>query len=295
MAVKWRSNAWFYVLAAPGLIYFLVFHYFPMWGVWIAFQDYSPFLGIFKSEWVGFEHFRNFLTHDDFPLLLKNTLLLSLYHLCFYFPFVLFVAIMLNELRWMIYKRFIQTILYLPHFISWVIIAGITLVFFGPSGVINHYVGGGEAIPFLISNEWFRSMMVLQHIWKDLGWGTIIFLAAIAGVNPELFEAATVDGAGRWRRIWHVTLPGIRSTIVILLLLRLGHSLESNFMQIFLMSNAMNLEVSDVFDLYVYRVGLLGGDYSFATAAGLFKSIVGLILVLLANKAAKAMGEEGVF
>ncbi|MBP1965522.1 ABC transporter permease [Paenibacillus aceris] len=292
-----KKYLWFYLLAAPGMLYFIVFKYFPMWGVLLAFQDYSPFLGFSKSPWVGLQQFREFFSNESFFLLLRNTLMLSLFNLIFYFPFVIFLAIMLSELRSAAFKKIIQTVVYLPHFLSWVVVVGITFIFFGPSGVINHYLAPmiGKELAFMTGTEWFRSLAVFQSIWKDAGWGTIIFLAAIAGVNPELYEAATMDGAGRWRRIWHITLPGIKSTIIILLVIRLGHLMDSNFMQVFLMTNPLNQEVSDVIDLYVYRVGLTESHFSYGVAAGLFNSIIGLVLVLLSNHLAKKAGEDGVF
>jgi putative aldouronate transport system permease protein len=287
----------FYLLAAPGLIYFILFHYVPMWGLILAFKDYSPFIGIWDSPWVGLDNFRQFFSTSDFFHLLNNTLLISFLNLAVYFPFTILLALMLNEVRLQLFKRLTQTIVYLPHFLSWVVIYGITISFFGPSGVINHYLEqwfNGNAL-FLVSNEWFRPLIVLQSIWKDAGWGTIIFLAALAGINPELYEAAKVDGANRLQNIWNITLPGIKSTIVILLLLRLGSSLDSNFMQIFLMTNSLNQEVSNVFDLFVYHIGLEQFNYSFAITVGMFKSVASLILVLAANYAAKLLGEEGIF
>ncbi|RTE11664.1 sugar ABC transporter permease [Paenibacillus whitsoniae] len=287
----------FYVLAAPGLLYFIIFHYAPMWGLVLAFKDYSPFRGVWDSPWVGLENFRTFFSTSDFYILLKNTLLISFLNLFIYFPFTILLSIMLHELRLQVFKRISQTIVYLPHFLSWVVIYGITISFFGPSGVINHYLEqwmNTNAL-FLVSNDWFRPLIVLQSIWKDAGWGTIIFLAALAGINPELYEAAKVDGANRFHNIRHITLPGIKSTIVILLLLKLGSSLDSNFMQIFLMTNSLNLEVSNVFDLFVYHIGLEQFNYSFAITVGMFKSVASLILVLGANYAAKLLGEDGIF
>ncbi|OAS18222.1 ABC transporter permease [Paenibacillus oryzisoli] len=287
----------FYVLAAPGLLYFIVFHYAPMWGLVLAFKDYSPFVGVWDSPWVGLTNFKDFFSTSDFYILLKNTLLLSFLNLFVYFPFTIMLSIMLHELRLHLFKRISQTIVYLPHFLSWVVIYGITISFFGPSGVINHYMEQwfSSNTLFLVSNEWFRPLIILQSIWKDAGWGTIIFLAALAGINPELYEAAKVDGANRFHNIVNITLPGIKSTIVILMLLKLGSSLDSNFMQIFLMTNSLNLDVSNVFDLFVYHIGLEQFNYSFAITVGLFKSIASLVLVLTANYAAKWLGEEGIF
>ncbi|MBP1964353.1 ABC transporter permease [Paenibacillus aceris] len=292
-----KKHLWLYMLAAPGVLYFIIFHYVPMWGVLLAFQEYSPYQGFFKSDWVGFEHFQRFFAEPTFFQLLKNTLLISFYNLFFFFPFTIILALLLNEVHSVIYKRFVQTVVYLPHFVSWVIIVGISFIFFGPTGVFNHYldIWFDKNLPFLMSNEWFRPLIVLQHIWKDAGWGTIILLAALAGINPELYEAVTVDGANRWHRIWYITLPGIRSTIVILLILRLGSVMDSNFQQVFLMWNNFNEDVSNVFDLYVYKVGLQRFEFSFSIAVGLFNSVVGLILMLLANYMAKLFKEEGIF
>lgn len=295
--LEFRKHLWFYMLAAPGIAYFLLFHYVPMWGVLLAFQDYSPYQGVLNSEWVGFAHFKQFFSEPTFFQLLRNTLLLSFYNLIFFFPFTIVLSLLLNEVRYSLYKRLVQTVVYLPHFVSWVIIVGITFIFFGPSGVINHYTAQwmDQNVPFLMSSEWFRPLIVMQQIWKDAGWGTIIFMAALAGINPEQYEAATVDGANRWHRIWHITLPGIRSTIIILLILRLGSILDSNFMQVFLMWNNFNDEVSNVFDLYVYKVGLQRFEFSFSIAVGLFNSVVGLILMLTANFVSKLFKEDGIF
>ncbi|NOU88689.1 ABC transporter permease subunit [Paenibacillus sp. LMG 31460] len=292
-----KKYMWFYLLAAPGMIYFIVFKYFPLWGILLAFQDYSPFLGFWKSPWIGFKHFQDFFTNEAFFLLLKNTLMLSLYNLTFYFPFVIFLAMMLSELSSVLMRKIVQTVIYLPHFLSWVVIVAITLIFFGPSGVINHYLAQtiGKEFAFMTSNEWFRPLAVFQGIWKEAGWGTVIFLAAIAGVNPDLYEAAKMDGAGRWRRIWHITLPGIRSTIIILLVLRVGSIMDANFMQVFLMSNGLNQDVSNVLDLYVYTVGLAKSQFSYGIAAGLFNSVIGLMMVVVSNYFAKKAGEDGVF
>ncbi|MDQ0226983.1 putative aldouronate transport system permease protein [Metabacillus niabensis] len=293
-----KRDRWLYLLLVPGLLYFLIFKYAPMWGVVIAFQDYSPFKGVFGSEWVGFENFKDFFQNPDFFRLLKNTFILAVLDLVFFFPAPIILALMLNELRINVYKRTVQTFIYVPHFMSWVIIASITYIFFTTSGgVVNEIVSffTGKEINFLSSPEWFRPLIMGQIIWKETGWGTVIFLAALATVDQEQYEAAIVDGAGRFRRLWHVTLPAVRSTIIVLLILRLGNFLDTGFQQIFLMSNSLNRSVADVFDTYVYFVGITQGAYSYSTAVGLFKSIVGIILVLGANKLAKKMGQDGIF
>lgn len=293
-----RRDKWLYILLTPGLLYFLVFKYVPMWGILLAFKDYQPFVGFWKSEWVGFEHFRVFFQNPDFFMLLKNTLVLSLYNLVFFFPAPIILALLLNEIRLSFYKRIVQTMVYVPHFISMVIVASITYVFLTTEGgAINNllYTATGQRIDFLSNPDWFRPLIILQTIWKECGWGTIIFLAALAGVDVEQYEAAVVDGASRWRQIWHITLPAIRSTIVILLILRMGTILDNGFEQIFLMMNALNREVAEVFDTYVYALGITQGAFSYSTAVGLFKSVIGVTLVLGTNWLAKKFGESGLY
>ncbi|GIP16363.1 protein LplB [Paenibacillus montaniterrae] len=289
---------WMYVLLAPGLLYFIIFKYVPMWGVLLAFKDYQPFLGFFQSEWVGLEHFRVFFTNPEFDMLLVNTLLLSLYNLIFFFPAPILLALLLNEIRIALFKRTIQTLVYVPHFISMVIVASLTYVLLTTeNGIVNEliYQQTGEKIDFLTSPDWFRPLIIIQTIWKECGWGTIIFLAALAGVDPEQYEAAIMDGANRWRQTWHITLPSIRSTIIILLILRMGDVLDNGFEQIYLLLNPLNRSVAEVFDTYVYMVGITQGAFSYSTAVGLFKSIVGLILVMGANWLAKRFGQSGLY
>lgn len=293
-----KRDKWMYILLLPGLLYFLIFKYVPMWGALIAFKNYQPFTGFWNSEWVGFEHFRNFFQNPDFYKLLRNTLLLSLYNLLFFFPAPIILALMLNEIRVAFYKRTIQTLIYVPHFISMVIVASITYVLLTTQGgVVNQFIEsrGGTPIDFLSNPDWFRPLIILQTIWKECGWGTIIFLAALAGVDVEQYEAAIVDGANRWRQMWHITLPSIRSTIIILLILRMGDVLENGFEQIYLMTNALNREVADVFDTYVYFMGITQGSFSYSTAVGLFKSLVGVVLVFGSNWLAKKFGQSGIY
>jgi len=293
-----RRDKWLYLLLAPGLLYFLVFKYAPMWGVLIAFQNYQPFLGFFHSEWVGFDNFVNFLQNPDFFRLLRNTLILAVYDLVFFFPAPILLALLLNELRLAFYKRLVQTMIYIPHFISMVIVVSITyMLLTTEGGVVNGMLQQytGHKIDFLSSEAWFRPLIIIQVIWKECGWGTIIFLAALSGVQQELYEAARVDGAGRMRQLWHITLPAIRSTIIILLILRMGNFLDRGFEQIFLMSNALNRNVADVFDTYVYFVGITQGAFSYSTAIGLFKSLVGIVLIFTSNYLAKRAGHSGLF
>lgn len=287
-----------YALALPGIFYFILFKYVPMYGVIIAFQDYSPYMGIMKSPWVGFDHFVRFFSNPDFFLLFRNTMAINLLNLFFFFPIPIVLSLMLNELRLTIMKRTIQSVIYLPHFLSWVIIVGISfLLLSSGDGAINNLLVqlGFEKINFLTNPKIFWGLLTTQSIWKDAGWGTIIFLAAIAGVDPQLYEAAKMDGAGRIKQMLHVTLPAIRQVIVILLILRIGHIMDIGFEQVFLMMNSIVSEVADVFDTYVYRLGVREGQFSFSTAVGLFKSVIGLLLVIGANKLAKRFGEEGVY
>ncbi|KRF06807.1 protein lplB [Paenibacillus sp. Soil766] len=302
MARRWQQqllrDRWLYLMLLPGIIFFLVYKYLPMWGVVIAFQNYSPGLGLFQSEWVGLKHFNRLFSEPTFWMLFRNTILLSAYQLIFFFPIPIVLALMLNELRNQVFKRFVQTVIYIPHFVSWVVIAGISYLFLTPEGgFINELFGvlGLKKVNFLMSTDWFRPLQVTQVIWKEAGWGTIIFLAALAGVDPQLYEAAKIDGANRWRQLWHITLPALRSTIVILFILKLGDIMEQGAEHILLLLNAVNREVGEVFDTYVYTAGLLQGNFSYSAAVGLFKSLVGLILVLAANYLAKKSGEEGVF
>ncbi|MCZ8511091.1 sugar ABC transporter permease [Paenibacillus filicis] len=293
-----RRDKWLYALLLPGVLYFLVFKYVPMWGVVLAFKNYQPFLGFWKSEWVGLEHFRNFFQNPDFLRLIKNTLLLSFYNLIFFFPAPIVLALLLNEIRVSLYKRTIQTLIYVPHFISMVIVASISYVFLTTEGgVVNELLQQytGYKIQFLADPHWFRPLIIAQTVWKECGWGTIIFLAALAGVDAEQYEAAIMDGAGRWRQLWHITLPSIRSTIVILLILRMGDVLDNGFEQIYLMTNALNREVADVFDTYVYLMGITQGAFSYSTAVGLFKSVVGVVLVFGSNFLARRFGQSGIY
>jgi putative aldouronate transport system permease protein len=291
-------SKYLYLLALPGLVFFLIFKYIPMFGIVVAFQNYSPIRGIAHSPWVGFEHFQRFFSNPDFLLLFRNTMGISLMNLVFFFPLPIIVSVFLNELRSEKYKKVIQTVVYMPHFMSWVIISGLTFLLFATGeGLLNKILTslGIEGVDVLTNPHLFWIMVTLQSIWKEAGWGTIIFLAAIAGVDPQLYEAARMDGAGRFRQIWHVTLPAIRSVIVVMLILRLGHIMDVGFEQILLMYNGAVSEVAEVFDTYVYRVGVQQAQFSYSTAAGLFKSVVGLLLVVISNKLAKKFGEEGVY
>lgn len=298
MVRRLKKHYWFYLMMLPGLLFFIVYKYMPMWGILISFQDYQPFLGMLGSKWVGVKHYATFFQDETFWMLFRNTFILATYNIVFFFPLPIIISLMLNEVRKESYKRIVQTLIYIPHFVSWVVVAGISFLFLSSQGGIFNSLlesAGREPINFLLSKEWFRTVITSQVMWKETGWGTIIFLAALAGVDPGLYEAAKIDGASRWRQMWHITLPAIRSTIIILLILRLGHFMDTGFEQIFLMVNAMNREVGEVFDTYVYSMGISQGKLSYSTAVGVFKSTVGLVLVVGSNWLSKKFGEDGIY
>jgi len=295
--VLWRHRA-LYLMALPGIIYFLVFKYAPMGGLVVAFQDYQPFLGIMNSPWVGFDHFVRLFTQGTFFMLLRNTMVLSLLLMLISFPVPIILALLLNELRGVVFKRTVQTVIYIPHFMSWVIVVSLFYVMLTTDGgAINKLIMslGGEPIGFLTDPDWLRPMYVFQHIWRTAGWGTIVYLAALTAVDMSLYEAAEIDGANRWQQTWHITLPAIRPTIIVLFILSIGDFLELGFEHMFLLLNSMNREVGEIFDTFVYTIGIENGQLSFASAVGLFKGLVGLILVIGANSVAKRLGEEGVY
>jgi putative aldouronate transport system permease protein len=290
-----------YVMLFLPLLYLLIFKYFPMIYVQIAFKKYSIVQSVWEMPWAknhGFEYFIKAFSNNDFKYALKNTLVLNILDLIFGFPAPILFALILNELCFVRYKKVVQTIAYMPHFLSWVIIYSLALQLLAPNaGLINMVIQrfGGEAIPFL-NNEahWIRSYIGFG-IWQNFGWGSIIYLAAIAGINPELYEAASVDGAGRFRKIWHITLPGIKPTIVVLLIMSLGNILGGGFDRPFAFQNNLVMRVADVIATYVYRVGIKGLQFSLTTAVGLFQSVVGVIFLLLANWLSRKLGERGIW
>lgn len=279
-----------YLLLIPELAYFLLFKYVPMIGIVTAFKQYNLTLGFFDSPWVGWDNFENFLHGVYFKDIMLNTVVISFYKLVFGFTAPIALALLLNEIRVAWFKRTVQTVTYLPHFISWVIAYGLMVALFAPgSGLVNALLKqyGFETVSFLTDPEWARPMIVLSDIWKEVGWGAILYLAALAGINPSLYEAARMDGAGRWRQLWHITLPGIRNVIVILLILRLGSILDAGFDQIFIFANAFNQEKADIIDTWVYRQGIERLQIGLATAVGVFKSVIATVLVVLSNQLAK--------
>jgi putative aldouronate transport system permease protein len=292
------SHKFIYLLVMPGFLYLLIFKFAPMWGLLISFQDYNAFRGFWGSEWVGFKHFIDFFKDPYFYIMLRNTFLINLFGLIFYFPIPILLSLMLNEIRHEAFKRFNQTLVYLPHFLSWVIIASFT--FFTLSidvGFVNKLLvsSGLEPISFLSKPELFWWIITAQTVWKEMGWGTIIFLAAMAGVDPQRYEAAVMDGASRFRQIWHITLPAIRPTIILLLILRLGNIADVGFEQMLLMMNPMVREVAEVFDTYAYTYGITQGQFSIGTTVGFFKGVVGLVFVLASNYIVKKLGYEGIY
>lgn len=296
-----RKNRLYYALIAPGLLYFLIFHYVPLYGIIIAFKDVAPFdgfRGIFTSEWVGLKHFHAFTGSYYFWDILGNTVMISLYRLLFGFPAPIVLALLMNEVRVAAFKKIVQTISYLPHFISMVVMAGLTTTVFAlDGGTINDLLQklGFEPLYFLGDSRYFRSVLVSTGIWKEIGWGTIIYLAAIAGIDPQLYEAAVVDGASKLRQIWHITIPGILFVIVIMFIFAAGGLLNAGFEQIFLLYSPPVYKVADIIDTYVYRKGLVEMQYSFATAVALFKSVIAMALLLGTNYLAKKLNQDGIW
>ena len=296
----WRSivrERWMYLFILPGLLYFLIFIYVPLAGNIIAFKDYSPFLGFRASPWVGLENFRQLFSDPEFERALVNTLQIEALQLIFSFPAPLLLALLLNSLIHEPLKRAIQSVVYLPHFLSWVIVIALWQQVFGGAGFINQSLRnqGFDTINIMSNPEFFKPLVVLQAMWKDVGWGTIIFLAALTKIDVQLYEAAVIDGAGGWRRLRDVTLPGIRTVIILLLILRLGSMLSVGFEQYFLQRNAVGADAAEVLDTFVYFRGIQGGDWGFATAVGMVRGVVGAILILASNWLAKRIGEEGIF
>jgi len=292
-----RKDKWLYLMLIPGLVYFLVYKYGPMWFLLTAFKNYQPFTGFWGSPWVGFAHFQRFFNDPAFGMLFRNTLSISLLNIVFNFPMPIIFALMINEVKFTPFKRAVQTITYMPHFLSWTIICGMAYVLLTTEGgLVNEFLVriGLPKVNFLMSESTFRPLIIGQSMWRNTGWGTIIYLAAISGVDAELYEAARIDGANRLQQLWSITLPSIKSTIVTLLILRLGDVMDTGFEQIFNTMNALNRSVAEVFDTYVYNTGIVNGQLSYSTAVGLFKSVIGLILVIAADRLAKYLGEEGI-
>ncbi|MBO9609495.1 MAG: sugar ABC transporter permease [Paenibacillaceae bacterium] len=290
-SIIWRYRA-LYLMLVPGLVYYAIYVYAPMYGAIIAFKEYNILKGMFGSPWADpwYKYFQMFWESPYAMQTLRNTLLISLYKLVWGMPPGIILAILLNEVRHEWFKRFVQTVSYLPHFLSMVIIYGLVIALLSQTdGLLNQWIKAvtGHSVPFLTSTDWFRTILVGTGIWQGVGWSAIIYLAAIAGIDPSLYEAARCDGAGRLRMIWHITLPGIRSVILLLLVLRLGHVLDAGFEQIYIMYNVHVYPVADIIDTWVFRVGLVDMNFSLATAVGLFKTLIGIVLIVGANRLAR--------
>lgn len=289
---------YYYLMLLPGLLYFIIFRYGPMVGLITAFEDYSAIGGMFGSKFVGLKHFKRLFSDPKFLNIFVNTLRLAVYNIVFYFPLPIILALLINEVQVKRYQKFVQSVIYMPHFISWVVVAGICYTLFSTqNGAIYELIRDltGREVNVLGSTKAFAPLITGQVIWKEGGWGTIIFLAALTAVDMDLYEAAKIDGANRWHRMRYITLPALKSTIVMQLILRMGSFLNTGFEQIFLMLNSMNRETGEVFDTYVYTAAMSNGQFSYATAVGLFKSVVCLILVVATNYLATRSGEEGVY
>ncbi|GIP34669.1 sugar ABC transporter permease [Paenibacillus sp. J2TS4] len=293
-----RKNKWLYLLFLPVFIWYVLFAYWPMYGLVISFQDYNIVKGIAGSDWAGFKHFKDFFNDPYFFRLIRNTFLLNFYGLLFGFPVPILLALMFNEIRSLWLRKLSQTISYLPHFISTVVVAGMALTFLSPSsGIINVLINklGWESIHFFQEPEWFRTIYVGLGIWQSAGFSAIIYFAALSGISPELYEAARMDGANRWNQMRYITLPGLVPTIVILLILNIGGMLGADFQKIILLYNSTIYETADVLNTYVYRKGLLDYNFGFATTVGLFQGIVGFVLVYMANWISRKVNETSLW
>jgi ABC-type polysaccharide transport system, permease component len=287
-----RRDKYLLILLLPVVAYFVIFHYLPMYGVIIAFKDFSPMKGILGSPWVGFKWFMQFYEGEYFFRVLKNTVLLSVYSLLWGFPIPIIFALLLNEYRDGAFKKLTQTISYLPHFISTVIIVGMIVNFLSPNdGIVNSLIKafGYEPVNFLVQKEWFRTIYISTNIWQQFGWNSIIYIATISSLDPGTYEAARIDGANRWKQAIHVTIPGLMPTIVILFILNIGSLMAVNFEKILLMYNEVTYPVADVISTYVYRIGIQGSEFGYGAAVGLFNSIINLVLLFSANKIVKKL------
>ncbi|GIP35249.1 sugar ABC transporter permease [Paenibacillus sp. J2TS4] len=287
-----------YVALIPGILFLLLFKYTPMYGIIIAFKDFNIFTGFADSPWVGMDNFKRLFTSPDFINVFKNTLIISVYKIVFLFPLPIVVAILMNELKNMIFKRTIQTIVYLPHFLSWVIVSGLFIDLLSTNGgLINRMIValGGESIAFFLDHTVFRSVLISSAGWKEIGWSTIVYLAALSGIDPQLYEAARIDGANKFKQILYITIPGLTPIILLMFILRLGSILEAGTEQILVMYNPNVYNVADVIGTYVYRVGLGEQDYSFSTAVGLFDSVIGFILIITGNYLSRKYLQRGIW
>ncbi len=286
------------IMFLPVVLYFLLFHYGPMYGVTLAFKEFNLSKGILGSPWVGLDNFREIFGTSSFIRAFKNTVIISLLKLICGFPMPIVLALMLNEVKNLKFKKTIQTISYLPHFLSWIILSGLFMQLLSPSnGIVNYLLGlaGVEPIYFMADNRWFRFILIITEVWKGAGWGSIIYLATIAGISQEIYEAAECDGTGRFQKIFYITLPMLTPTIIIMFILNLGGIMNAGFDQVLNMYNTAVYETADIIDTYVYRYGLGQMKYSLATAVGLFKNLIGFTLVIITNKISNSIGEYGIW
>lgn len=293
----WMRNRSLYLLMLPPILFYVLFHYKPMYGVLIAFKDYAPRLGVWKSPWVGFKHFARFFNGIYFKRVVRNTLLINLYNLIFGFPAPIILALLLNEIRCRRFKNMVQTITYMPHFISLIIITGMLKDFCASNGLFNDVVAffGGARASLLQNPRLYRTIYVGSGIWSGIGWGSIIYLAALAGVDSQLYEAAAIDGAGKWKQMVHVTLPSIAPTIITMFILRVGHLMSMGYEKTLLLYNDATYEVADVIATYSYRMGLGDQQWSYAAAIGLFNSVINIILLLITNRLSKKLSETSLW
>lgn len=293
-----RKNWDLYLLIVPVIAYYIIFHYIPMYGVQIAFKDFIASQGITGSPWVGLKHFERFFDSYYFWRLIKNTLGIGLYELAVGFPIPILLALMINEVRSERFKKTVQTVTYAPHFLSVVVLVGMLMMFLSPQhGIVNLIIQlfGGEPVSFMTEPGWFKTLYVFSGVWQQMGWSSIIYLAALSGIDPQLHEAAKVDGASRLHRIWHINIPGITPTIVILLILNIGSILGVGFEKVFLMQNSLNMESSDVISTYVYRSGIVGAQYSFSAAVGLFNAVINFGMLVIVNFIARKVGQTSLW
>ena len=293
-----RKSRYLYILLIPTIIYFIIFAYVPLYGLLMAFENYNPYQGIFGSPWIGLRHIKNFFSSVFFWRLIANTISINLYNLAVGFPLPILLALMINEVKNKAYQRTVQTIVYLPHFISLVVVAGMLVSFLSPSsGIVNALIQalGGDPIHFLAEPGWFQSVYVWSGVWQDAGWGSIIYLAALAGIDQQLYEASTVDGANSWHKLIYITIPGIMPTIIIMLILRMGSIFSVGFEKIILIYNPLTYKTADVISTYIYRRGIVGADFSYSTAIGLFNSIINFVMLVVFNKFSRRVSETSLW
>jgi putative aldouronate transport system permease protein len=292
-----NKSKYLLILALPTLLYMIIFRYVPMYGLSISFFDYDLYKGIKGSQFVGFYHYLKFFRSVDFFLVVRNTFLLGLYRLLWAFPVPIILALVINEIRTPPLKKFVQTVSYLPHFISVVVVASMTIMLLSPTGLVNKFIMslGGKSIYFMSYPEYYRTIFVFTHIWQSTGWASIIYLASISAVDPQLYEAAVIDGANKWRQVFHITIPCIANTIVTVLLLNIGSVVAVEFDKSYMLQNALNMETADVISTFVYRMGILSMNYSYATAVGSLNSIISFVFVFFGNYISRKFGEHSLF